>query len=198
MWPSEYDDAAAGLYDEIVRDLYSAGLTVYGVAAGLGPGPFAERLRAATAQLDDAIKRIRLAVLALADRPATDTGRYASRLFDTITAATPGPAAAPTTSVAGPLGDLPEPVVGELLDVVRAVLTHLGGHAGAGAVEVVVTVADGGVTLRVVDGGGGPAALPDDGSLAELHRRASARGGSCVVEPGPAGGTWLTWAVPLR
>ncbi|MGY1734069.1 sensor histidine kinase [Geodermatophilus sp. SYSU D01045] len=194
MWPSEYDDVAAGLYDEIVRDLYSAGLTVYGVAAGLGPGPFAQRLQAATAELDDAIKRIRLAVLALADRPVTDSGRYASRLFDAVTAVTP----APTTSVAGPLGDLPEPVVGELVDVLRAALTLPGRRAGSRPVEVALTVADGGVTLQVVADGSAPADLPDDGGLAELHRRASARGGSCVVEPGPAGGTRLTWAVPLR
>ncbi|MGY1833075.1 sensor histidine kinase [Geodermatophilus sp. SYSU D01180] len=194
MWPSEYDDAAAGLYDEIVRDLYSAGLTVYGVAAGLGPGPFAQRLQAATAELDDAIKRIRLAVLALADRPATDSGRYASRLFDALTAVAP----APTTRVTGPLGDLPEPVVGDLVDVLRAALTDRGRQGGARAVEVALTVADGGVTLQVVADGGGPPGLPDDGSLAELHERASARGGSCVVEPAPAGGTRLTWAVPLR
>ncbi|MGY1711795.1 sensor histidine kinase [Geodermatophilus sp. SYSU D00758] len=197
MWDDDLDGAAAELYDAVVRDLYSAGLTLYGVAASLGPGPLTERLRSATAGLDDAIRRLRPVAIALRDHPVTDTGRFATRLFDTIAAVAPGLPAAPTTRIAGPVGDLPEGVVDDLLAVVGEVLTSVARHARARTVEVAVTVTEGGVSLRVTGDGVGPAGIPDGDGLGALTRRAEERGGSLVADPAPSGGAQLVWAVPL-
>jgi signal transduction histidine kinase len=179
-WPAEYDETAADLYDDVVRDVYSAGLIIYGVAAGLGAGPASDRLQAATAALDEAIERIRLAVLALDDRPIT-TGS--------------APAVPPVTRHAG---DLPEDLVDDLLAVVREALAIVYRRAHARAVEVALTVADGSVALRVTDDSLEPAEVAGDGCLEDLRRRSRAHGGLLVAEPGTGGGTQLTWAVPLR
>jgi hypothetical protein len=197
MGSSEFDSAAAGAYDDIVRELYSAGLALYGVAARLGAGPTADRLLEASAHLDAAIKRLGTLVLALRDGPFTGTGRFAARLFDTISTVTPVLAGVPTTRLAGPVGDLPEDLVDDLLTVARHALTDLSGNVEATALEVAITVADGGVRLQVAaDGAGPPGRL--DGRRGDMGGWATVRGAPLVAEPGPSGGTWLTWAVSLR
>lgn len=187
-------DGAAGAYDEIVRELYSAGLALYGMAGRLGPGPSADLLLQVTAHVDAAIKRLGGLVLALADRPTTGTGRLAARLCDTISTVTP--ALVPTTRLVGPVGDLPEDVVDDLLAVVRHTVTDLAGNADDGALEVDVTVADGWVSLQVATDGVWAPTSPD-GGLGDTGRRAAVGGAHTVTEPRPSGGTRLTWSVPL-
>lgn len=193
MGSSEFD-GAAGAYDEIVRDLYSAGLALYGMAGRLGPGPSADVLLEVTAHLDDAIKRLGQLVLALAERPATGTGRLAARLYDTLSTVTPP--LVPSTRLVGPVGELPEDVVDDLLAVVRRTVTDLAADADAGALDVDVTVADGWVSLQVAADGDWAPGNPDGGP-GDTGRRAEVGGVPLVTEPRPSGGTRLTWAVPL-
>jgi signal transduction histidine kinase len=56
---------ATDLHGEISGQLFSVGLTLYGVAAGLGTGPMADRLAAATIDLDKIIRLVRATALDL-------------------------------------------------------------------------------------------------------------------------------------
>lgn len=193
MQTADPDDHAA-LYDGIVRDLYSAGLTLCGVASTLGPGPAADRLQAATADLDSATKRVRAVLDGL---PATAPGRFASRLFDAIAMVTGTSAPTPSVHLAGPVADLPEDVVGDLVTLIGAVLTEAARLAGARDVRIRLTVADGSVSLQLSDDGDALAAIPETGVLGDVRRRAEERGGRLVVAAGPDGGTHLAWVAPF-
>ncbi|WP_147332119.1 sensor histidine kinase [Geodermatophilus marinus] len=197
MWDDDLDGAAAELYDAVVRDLYAAGLTLYGVAASLGPGP----LTGAPAGSHRRPRRRHPAAPVGGRRPPRPTRdghrRFATRLFDTIAAAAPGLPAMPSTRIAGPVGDLPASVVDDLLAVVGQVLSDLARQPQAGTVEVAVTVTQGGVSLRVSHDGVGTDRAPDGDGLGAVMRRAEERGGSLVADPAPSGGAQLVWAVPL-
>lgn len=104
----------------------------------------------------------------------------------------------PTLRVTGPLPELTRDILTDLLAVLGEAITNAARHARAEAVhvEVLVTVDD--VIVRVRDDGIGPAAAPRTPGLNDLGRRAAWHGGTLDLQPEPAGGARLTWAVPRR
>jgi signal transduction histidine kinase len=105
----------------------------------------------------------------------------------------------PRVSIRGPVeAALTEPVLAQLLSVLREGLSNVARHAHASRVDVVV-LADGRlVTLTVADDGIG---LPD-GPLAghgleNMTKRAAKLGGECTVARRSPAGTILRWRVPL-
>jgi GAF domain-containing protein len=64
------DRIATDLRDHVIQQLFSAGLSLHGIAAQAGPGPPAEAIRAVVAELDATIARIRSSVFDLGtDQP---------------------------------------------------------------------------------------------------------------------------------
>jgi two-component sensor histidine kinase len=104
----------------------------------------------------------------------------------------------PSLRTTGPVADLTSDVVTDLLAVLGEALTNVARHARASSVHVDLAVTVDDVTLRVRDDGIGLAGAPRDVGLADLRRRAAWHGGTLDVQPEPAGGTRLTWAVPRR
>jgi signal transduction histidine kinase len=96
------------------------------------------------------------------------------------------------------VADLTSDVVTDLLAVLGEALTNVARHARARSAHVALAVTVDDVTLRVRDDGIGLAGAPRDVGLADLRRRAAWHGGTLDVQPEPAGGTRLTWAVPRR
>ena len=86
-------------------------------------------------------------------------------------------------------------MVSDLFTALRGALTNVTRHAHARTADVTVTVTAGVLTLRVVDDGVGFQGARPDVDLADLTRRATWHGGNLSVEPGPAGGTAVTWTV---
>jgi anti-sigma regulatory factor (Ser/Thr protein kinase) len=126
---------------------------------------------------------------------AQPPGGVAARLRNEaalLAAALPNPA---TVCVPGRLDDLREDVVSDLFTALRGALANVTRHAHARTADVTVTVTAGVLTLRVVDDGVGIQGARPDVDLADLTRRATWHGGSLSVEPGPAGGTAVTWTV---
>jgi signal transduction histidine kinase len=119
-------------------------------------------------------------------------------LLQALDELTPALGFAPVTRVRGAVDALPPDVSADLRAVLREALTNVARHAHARSAEVEVAVAGEQVTLRVTDDGIGCAGAPKDGGLADARRRATWHGGDLTVAPGPAGGTRLTWTVPLR
>ena len=79
----------------------------------------------------------------------------------------------------------------------REALTNIARHAHAHTADVDLTAHDDRVTLTVRDDGVGLGDTTRRSGLANLRRRAQHHGGSFVLEPGPGGGTLLTWTAFL-
>jgi signal transduction histidine kinase len=88
----------------------------------------------------------------------------------------------------------------QLVAALREALTNAAKHADAKRVEVIVQIDSGNVVLVVTDDGVG---IEGDGAgrrsgVANISARAQDLGGSCLIERvSDAGGTRLTWCVPL-
>jgi two-component sensor histidine kinase len=104
----------------------------------------------------------------------------------------------PVLRATGPVAELTSDVVTDLLAVLAEALTNVARHACAGSVGVDLAVTADGVILLVRDDGIGLAGAPKVTGLADLRRRAAWHGGTLDVQPEPAGGTRLAWAVPRR
>jgi signal transduction histidine kinase len=87
-----------------------------------------------------------------------------------------------------------------LVAALREALTNAAKHADAHRVEVIVQIDQGDVVLVVTDDGVG---IDEDGpgrrsGVANIASRAQDLGGSCRLERvSGAGGTRLTWCVPI-
>ena len=88
-------------------------------------------------------------------------------------------------------------IADQVVAVLTEALSNTSRHAHATRLEVSLDVSDAGVTLIVRDDGVG---IPADGrrsGLSNLKERAFALGGEFTAAQPAAGGTQLTWHVPL-
>jgi len=193
------DRLARDLHDTVIQQLFAAGLSVQGMvgqAAAVGLG---DRLSAVVSTLDDTIRQIRMTIyelgsagidrgiranlLALVKECEAVVGFRIRVLFD------------------GPVETgVPEPVIEHLLATVREAVTNIGRHAQASHAEVLLSVEDGYCRLRVIDNGCGiinPERTDGGLGLVNMRRRAEKFHGQLVIETPEAGGTSLTWQVPI-
>jgi signal transduction histidine kinase len=110
----------------------------------------------------------------------------------------------PELRLDGPVDSaVPEPVGQALLAVLREALSNVVRHAGASAVYIVLVARGDQIELTVSDDGRGlaqadPVASAGVGNgLPNMRLRAEDLGGVCTIGPGVAGGTVLTWRVPI-
>jgi signal transduction histidine kinase len=90
----------------------------------------------------------------------------------------------------------------QLLATLREALSNVARHAAAQRVDITLAVAKAELLLSVQDDGRGldPShlATTTGNGLANMATRAERLGGEFRIEPGAAGGTRLTWRLPLR
>ena len=94
---------------------------------------------------------------------------------------------------------IPASLTADLLATVQEALSNVVRHAGAGKVDVELSV-DGELVLSIRDDGVGiPSGIGAGGGrgIANMRSRAEHLGGSLSVEPQVDGGTVLDWRVPL-
>ena len=200
---SERDRISRDLHDNTMQALYGVDLALE-YAAGLiddKPGEAKRRLEETLDIHSRIIKDIRGYVHNL--RPAETAERTLRSALEAVTGEFHEHSRIPIDlSVEGLDGTTPLPneVRNQLVLVVREALANVIRHAGAGHVIVRVSVANGTLTLRVQDDGGGfdPAALSSRyglglGSMAE---RARTVGGRLRVISAPAAGTTIEVSVP--
>jgi signal transduction histidine kinase len=214
------DRIGRDLHDLVIQRLFAVGLTLESTARSAGPGRIADRVNAAVDQLDQTIKDIRRTIFELANP------ERGNDLYDDVQIAIddllPSLGFRPSVTLNGPLDAIvPDQVRTHLLAVLREALSNVGRHARASSVSVTVTldhaVGPGGsdgpegsdalagppwVALVVEDDGQGMLSptgaelIPGNG-LPNMRARADVLGGTCVLGPGPAGGTRLVWQVPV-
>lgn len=168
---------ARDLHDHVIQRLFAAGLGLEAVAS-VEPSQ-RDALQRQVEQIDRAIADIRTAVFALSRPSETETLRdRVLRLVDDIS---PGMPSRPRVSFGGPVDTL---ITDDLLDdvvaVARKALTNVARHAAALTCTVAVTADDQRVSVVVEDDGSGLTAENDRRSgMANMQKRAHARGGTC-------------------
>ncbi len=188
---------ARDLHDHVIQQLFGVGLAIQGL---VGDDPAADtlvRLRQVTADLDEAISQIRLAIFAISpQKPGAPSLRH--RVLDVVEEYREVWPRAPRidfrgvidSSVTGALAD-------DVLAVVREALANAARHAQAGGIAVTVWVDEESVGTEIVDdGAGGVMRSTRRSGLANLEERAARRGGGFAVTSG-ADGTRLSWWAPL-
>jgi signal transduction histidine kinase len=189
---------AADLHDHVIQRLFAAGLSLQALAAQLGPGSPGERLTRTIGELDSTIKQIRASIFQLQQEPGSDLAGVRRRLVAVLADVSPALGFEPGLQFSGLLeGVVPEPVVQDLLAVLREALTNVARHASAGSAQVEVSTERGRLTLRVSDDGRGIGPTARRSGLANMLRRAEAHGGDLLLQPREPSGTALVWTLPL-
>jgi signal transduction histidine kinase len=195
----ERERIARDLHETVIQRLFAVGLELQSTAPLVDRPEARLRLEGSVADLDETIRHIRSTIFAISRplRLAVEGVRVeVLRVID---------------EVCEPLGldvrvdfegaldsAIGAQVAEHLLFSLREALANAARFGPATTVEVDVSVGEGGLTLRVVDDGAGPAgrAPATWRGMANLEERAKLLGGSCVVRdrsPGP--GTELVWHV---
>jgi signal transduction histidine kinase len=192
---------AQDLHDTVIQRLFATGLLLQGASRLAERAELRERIDQAVDDLDLTVKHIRTAIFGLEHTRARGEG--VRRRVLALTAEAAGSLGfEPRVLFDGPVdAAVRDEQATDVLATIREALANVAKHAGARHVDVeVVSGAD--LTVRVVDDGRGveASASPDANhghGLVNLRRRADKWGGRCTLEPGPSGGSVLTWQVPL-
>jgi signal transduction histidine kinase len=189
----ERERIAADLHDHVIQRLFAAGLSLQALAATLGPGRATDRVMSTVGDLDATISQIRTAIFQLQQTSQTTARTLRARVLDLVGELATALGFDPAVRFSGLLDTLPDRLSDDLLAVVREALSNIARHAQAHTAEIDLTAHDNRVTLIVRDDGVGVSDTTRRSGLANLRRRARNHGGSFVLEPGPGGGTLLTW-----
>jgi signal transduction histidine kinase len=196
------DRIARDLHDLVIQRLFATGMMLQGVSRLEGVPDAAEvRVSRAVDELDETIKEIRQTIFALHEPVEGPTSSARGRVLREISQSASLLGFEPAVRFAGPVDSMLTPdSTDQLIAALREALTNAAKHAAARKVEVVVQIDRGQVDLVVTDDGVG---IDDVGpgrrsGVANIAVRAQELGGSCRLERvSDAGGTRLTWSVPL-
>jgi signal transduction histidine kinase len=193
------DRLARDLHDTVIQRLFAVGLSLQGLAGRAASGDIAARLEEAILDIDETIRQLRSSIFELGSagigRGVRDSVLSLLRELDPVVGFEV------QVSFDGPVDSaIPDPVAENLLATVREAVTNIGRHAQASHASVSLSVQDGECRLQVADNGRGFATTEEsEGGLGlpNLRRRAEKLQGCLVIESPDAGGTILTWQVPI-
>jgi signal transduction histidine kinase len=196
----ERERVARDLHDTVIQRMFGAGLNLQGIAGMIGPGPAAERLDAVVVDIDDSIRELRSIIFALGLTGEEQDVR--ARLLSLLAELRLILGFEVHTVFDGPVDSLISgEIADQLLAVAREAVTNVARHARATRTEVKLSASDGRCTLRIVDNGIGLHNSEETRAggmgLINLRRRAEKLCGEFHVESPVAGGTVLTWKVPI-
>jgi PAS domain S-box-containing protein len=197
MLVGDRERIARDLHDHVIQRLFATGMWLQGTMPFLERAEVQERISEAIDSLDDTIREIRNTIYAIA-RP-TSGDRLRGQLIGLVEEAAESLGFEPSLSITGPVDvALSDETTREAVAVVREALSNAVRHAKASRLEVDVELSDDRLTVMVTDDGVG---MPEDAHLsgvANLAERARILGGAFSCSRPPAGGTQITWSVPLR
>ncbi|HAN71741.1 MAG TPA: histidine kinase [Actinobacteria bacterium] len=196
------DRIARDLHDLVIQRLFATGMMLQGTTRiDDVPEAAATRVSRAVDELDETIKEIRQTIFALHEPVDGPTSSARGRVLRETAQAAALLGFDPAVRFTGPVDSMLAPEVTEhLIAALREALTNAARHADSRRVEVIVQIQGGDVVLAVTDDGIG---IATDGAgrrsgVANIESRAQELGGSCLLQRvSEAGGTRLTWRVPL-
>ena len=185
------------LHDNVIQELYAAGMALSVVAADAPESPLRKTVLAQVDALDQTTRRIRALISGLpglnhdgAPLPAP------KRVVAIVESLTPALRCLPTVGFSGPVeATVRDQLAHDVEAVLREALSNVARHAEATAVNVRVRVADGRVVVEVVDNGRGMQPSERSSGLANMARRAERHNGTLQMSAAEGGGTRLVWDV---
>lgn len=188
------DRIGRDLHDLVIQRLFAVGLTLENTARMVERPEAAERISRAVDDIDATIRDIRQTIFELSRRQESTDLR--TRVAEAVARSAEVLGFRPDLRIDGPLATTVEPRTGaHLLAVLGEALSNVSRHAGAGAVDVEVRVAEDLVLVVTDDGSGLPKELGRVGGLQNMRERAEQLGGRFVVSSSGAG-TRVEWQVP--
>ena len=196
----ERDRLARDLHDTVIQRLFAIGLTLQSLVSNPSASAFEDRLTATISDVDDTIRQVRTSIFELGSH---GHGRgVRDNVLSLLRELRPVVGFDVHASFEGPVDSaVPDIVLEHLLVVIREAVTNIERHAQATTATVVISVSDNHCRLRVVDDGCGIAdSEPGTGGLGlgNLRRRAEKLQGQFSIESPDAGGTLLSWQVPIK
>jgi signal transduction histidine kinase len=195
----ERERIARDLHDDVIQRLFATGLSLQATAQMVGDAAAVERIMRSVDDLDVSIRQVRSTIFELNERwSASDSVRGEILAICDDSAKAIG--FRPACDLTGPIDSaIDEPTRGHLLLCLREALSNVARHARADRASVAVHVHGGRVTLTVADDGVGCAPTTDrlSSGLDNMLVRAESLGGRFSIDAPAAGGTVVTWDVPL-
>jgi signal transduction histidine kinase len=196
----ERDRLARDLHDTVIQRLFAIGLTLQSLVGNPSAPAVGDRLTATISDVDDTIRQVRTSIFELG---SDGLGRGArDNVLSLLRELRPVVGFDVHASFEGPVDSaVPDIVLEHLLAVIREAVTNIERHAQATKATVVISVSGNHCRLRVVDDGCGIAdSEPSTGGLGlgNLRRRAEKLQGQFSIESPDAGGTVLSWQVPIK
>jgi signal transduction histidine kinase len=189
---------ARDLHDTVIQRLFATGLGLQAVTNITATPEVAERIQQAVDDLDATIRDIRGVIFALQAHERGD-GDLRVQVLSLATEMRTALGFEPRVHFDGPVDSaIDETLAGDLVAVLRELLSNVAHHATATSADVYLLVGSE-VILRVEDDGDGPGAARQGGrGLKNLEARAVAHGGSFALVPKASRGTLAEWRVPRR
>ncbi len=194
---ADRDRIAGDLHDHVIQRLFAAGMSLQGIVRRISDPSARGRVSRVVNQLDETVREIRTSIFDLQTVHETEQGSLRRRMLDVVAESSAGTRISPSVRIAGAVDSLvPKTLAEHTLAALREGISNAVHHARATSIVVTVEAGDVLVVDVADDGVGMPAGVARSGLL-NLERRARVCGGDCVVASRPAGGTRLTWRVPL-
>ncbi|MGW3399846.1 sensor histidine kinase, partial [Streptomyces hydrogenans] len=195
------DRIARDLHDLAIQRLFATGMTLQSARRFVEHPEAVDRLTRAIDDLDTTIKIIRSTIFGLREHDTPGTApRLRSRIVSVVDAAAETLGFAPALRMEGLLDtDVPVDVADDVVAVIGEALTNVARHAHARSADVTVRADDGVLEVNVADDGTGLPPDRVDRGLRNIAERAERLDGRLSLHSPaePAGGTRLSWRVPL-
>lgn len=198
-WSDLLDDRdriAHEMYYLVITRLVDAGMLLQGTVDLISHPRVRDRVGAVISQLDDVARQMRTSIfdLQVSDHHESLRQRLLHMVVETAQSAGLELAVympkTVDTVVSAELAD-------DIEAVVREATSNVVRHANATELALTVETTDD-LIICVADNGAGITDTAVRGGLGDLAQRATRRGGTLSISREPAGGTRLTWRVPLR
>jgi signal transduction histidine kinase len=181
---AERSRIARDLHDSIIQNLFAISLNL----------KTREDKDWAINSLNDVISEIRSTIFDITPDSRPPLTECIEKVVDMFSGAWPTP---PTLHV-HLQRELPDDLVDDVENVLREALSNAARHAKATNVEASVLVTADTISVTVTDDGIGPqGSKRRKGGTLSLAHRATTHGGSFALQPGPNGGSVMTWICPI-
>ncbi|WP_326639854.1 GAF domain-containing protein [Streptosporangium sp. NBC_01755] len=192
------DRIAKDLHDVVIQRLFAIAMTLMSTVRLVERPEASSRLKGAIDELDETIRQIRSTIFALQTPSGDSAPSLRTRIVEMVEGARGHLGFMPGLRMDGQLDNrVPPEIADHLLAVLREALSNAVRHAKAGRIDVSVEALDDRLTLVVRDDGIGLAGDGRRSGLRNLQERAARLGGSFEIISPEAGGTRLSWSVPL-
>lgn len=195
---ADRDRIAGDLHDHVIQRLFATGMSLQGGVRRITDPEARRRVTSAVEQLDQTVQEIRTSIFDL-HTSADDSGiSLRRRLLDTVAELSADTAVSPSIRIDGAVDTLvqQQEIAEHAVAVLREAVSNALRHAQASEIIVTVEAAEN-LIIDVVDNGIGIPAGTARSGLLGIERRAAKCAGTATIEPGPRGGTRVTWRVPL-